>query len=97
MFLQYAEYTEDKYLSIPNLFVVCLFFLFLQTLSDVWLLEMGSDEWKWTEIEVRNLEHAPPASFGHPACKVCIGGGGRIDSFTPDKSDRFTFPTFFLV
>lgn len=44
----------------------------LQTLSDVWLLEMGDDGWKWKRVEVKNQEHAPAVIFGHPACKVGV-------------------------
>lgn len=38
--------------------------------SDVWVLNMSQDVWKWIPIEVRNSPDAPANLWSNPACKV---------------------------
>lgn len=40
--------------------------------SDVWVLNMSEDVWRWIPVEVRNMPDAPTNLWSNPACKVGI-------------------------
>lgn len=42
--------------------------------SDVWVLNMSEDVWRWIPVEVRNVADAPTNLWSNPACKVRIFG-----------------------
>lgn len=44
--------------------------------SDVWILNMEGDLWRWKQVEVRNLHEAPSNIWSSPACKVRINCTG---------------------
>ncbi|XP_065163548.1 F-box only protein 42 [Atheta coriaria] len=38
--------------------------------SDIWILNMKGNHWKWIKVEVRNSHHAPPNLWCNPVCKI---------------------------
>lgn len=38
--------------------------------SDVWILNMEGDLWKWKQVDVRNHQEGPSSMWSNPACKV---------------------------
>lgn len=42
--------------------------------SDVWVLNMEGDRWKWKQVEVRNHQEGPSNIWSNPACKVRYKG-----------------------
>lgn len=40
--------------------------------SDVWVLKMTGDLWRWIPVEVRNSADAPPNIWCNPVCKVIL-------------------------
>lgn len=40
--------------------------------SDVWILKMEGDLWKWKQVDVRNQHEGPSNIWSNPACKVSL-------------------------